>query len=400
MASATFDQFRSLVLRDESLQFRLRGHADWREFSAVCLALATKRGCSLSGADLDAARAAATPYRLEPRRRSNAPAAALDEVLPLGWTPVEFTAAGPSVEWCDLRGLRFDDPFFDQTVRRGMRDPYRLLFRARTSIAALKDVFDRADRLELAGSVLHSSRCGSTLVCRMLRELVGAVVLSEPPVLDDVLRAPGVDDGARGQWLEWMLGALTQRRAPDERQGFVKFDAWAARDLPLIQCVLPHTPWVFLYRDPVAVVASQRNEPSMLAAPGMLPPELFGVDLAGALELGLEDYCAMVVATVCEDALAGLEHGGLAVDYEELPEAVWTRILPHFGISAEPGERARMSTAANRDAKRPYQAFDRAARARAVSPVARSAAERRAGAVYARLQAHDAAQQVRTTRAC
>ena len=201
MASATFDRFRSLVLRDESLQFRLRGHADWYEFSAVCRALAIERGCPLSGADLEAARAAATPYRLEPRRRSDALAAPLDEVLPLGWTPVEFTAAGPSVEWCDLRGVRFDDPFFEQTVRRAMQDPYRLLFRARTSVAALKDVFDRADRLELAGSVFHSSRCGSTLVCRMLGQLAGAVVLSEPPVLDDVLRAPGVDGGVRGQWL-------------------------------------------------------------------------------------------------------------------------------------------------------------------------------------------------------
>jgi len=390
--SASFDRFRALVVGDESLQGRLRGGQDWDCFSALCTSLAADLGCALAPGDLDAARAAAHRSRLEPRPPDDTRSEALEAAAPSGWTPVDFNSADRNVQWCDLRGVAFEDPSFQGTVRRASRDHYRLLFRARTGLAALADAAARDRPLEPAGFIFHASRCGSTLVCRMLVELADTVVLSEPGVVDQVLRATGVDDATRQHWLASMIGALTQGRAPGERRAVIKFDAWSVRDLPLIRRAFPDTPWVFLYRDPASVVASQCHLPGMPGAPGLLPPELFGLDLAGALALAREEYCAKVIGTVCEDALAELDNGGRVIAYDELPEAVWRQIMPHFGIAAQREDRARMRVAAELDSKRPYQRFDAAAPTHEVTPAMRAASDRFAGAAYARLETHRASQ--------
>ena len=45
------------------------------------------------------------------------------------------------------------------------------------------------------------------------------------------------------------------------------------------------------------------------------------------------------------------------VDYDTLPDAIWQRIAPHFGIELDAGMRERVAQAAGRDAKRPGRVF-------------------------------------------
>src|SRR5438552_3167636 len=56
-----------------------------------------------------------------------------------GWTPirVEWRDGAPWVDWCHTTGIEFNDPFFDQTVERCLRHPYRLAFRRLTPIECL-----------------------------------------------------------------------------------------------------------------------------------------------------------------------------------------------------------------------------------------------------------------------
>jgi len=71
-----------------------------------------------------------------------------------GFTPVSLNLApdAASVDWGDLAGLRFAEPFFDQTVERwaGGSAP-RLV---RTDLAAL-DALDAAPSLDPAALVFH-----------------------------------------------------------------------------------------------------------------------------------------------------------------------------------------------------------------------------------------------------
>ena len=125
----------------------------------------------------------------------------------------------------------------------------------------------------------------------------------------------------------------------------------------------------------------------MQMVPGMMPEGIYGI--AGAAHMPVEEYCARVLERVIEGVLDHLDlGGGLLVNYSELPQAVETRILPHFGIEPSPAGRAAMAAAGHRDAKTPALSFtgDSDAKQAAASAAVRAAAGR-LDAPYAALEA-------------
>ena len=110
----------------------------------------------------------------------------------VGWTPTAlvFDDRKPAVRWCFTEGIEFTDPMFNQTIERCLRDPFRLLFWRRTDMDVLAEFVTASPGLEPSGFIFHLSRCGSTLVAQMLAALSEALVMSEPPSFDHVLRAP------------------------------------------------------------------------------------------------------------------------------------------------------------------------------------------------------------------
>ena len=88
---------------------------------------------------------------------------------------------------------------------------------------------------------------------------------------------------------------------------------------------------------------------SQLQMPGMqmlaegIGPQLYGIERSYGPD-SAEDYYARILAKVCEPIVRHLSDGGLLVNYRQLPEAVWTAILPHFGVACSEDERARWRT--------------------------------------------------------
>ncbi len=110
------------------------------------------------------------------------------------WTPVrlDFSGPAPAVYWADLSAERFVEPFFDQTVTRWASGPTARPL-VRTGLEALV-ALDGEPSLEPAGIIFHLSRCGSTLVSRLLGTLPGVVVLAEPGPLNSILGLDRVDE--------------------------------------------------------------------------------------------------------------------------------------------------------------------------------------------------------------
>jgi hypothetical protein len=311
-----------------------------------------------------------------------------------GWVPirVSWRDARPSVDWCRLGDVRFDEPFFEQTIARCLRHPFNLAFRRQTPIEALGELEAACPGLYPAGLVFHMSRCGSTLVSRMLAALPDSLVISEAGPVDSVLRAryhdPSVTDEQRARWLRGIIGALGQRWHGPERRYILKLDAWHALELPLIERAFPGVPWVFLYRDPVEVLVSHQREPSWMMS-AVNAPALLGVDAASAHRVPREEYCARVLARICE---AVLEHGGgrgRLIRYRELPDAAWERIPRLFGLALSEADLSRMREAARFDAKRPTRPFedDATAKQREASAAVREAAARWLASLHQRLEA-------------
>ena len=75
-------------------------------------------------------------------------------------------------------------------------------------------------------------------------------------------------------------------------------------------------------------------------------------------ELDEADYRARVLAAFAKagrDAVAGGK--GLILDHEELPEALWTTLPAHFGLTLDAGAVAAVRGMARRHSKRPDQPF-------------------------------------------
>jgi hypothetical protein len=312
----------------------------------------------------------------------NSPTTSLD-----GWTPIRVHWRDePVVEWCWTSDLVFSDPFFVQTIERALRLPYSLLFRRETPLDALDEL---EPGLEPSGFVMHVSRCGSTLVSQMLASVPQHLVLSEPVPVDHILSVAS-PEAARVSWLRGMISALGRRRRGDERGYIVKLDAWHACHLATVRRAFPEVPWLFLFREPVEVLASQLRHRGAQMVPGALDPALFGLDREAIVRMPQEEYCARVLAAICRSALEHRDGRALFVDYRELPDAVLERVLDAFGLDCDAAERTTMEDVARYDAKNPFLPFPGidAAGNREVSPALREAADRWVRPLYEQLLAY------------
>jgi len=116
---------------------------------------------------------------------------------------------------------------------------------------------------------------------------------------------------------------------------------------------LPEVPWVFVYRDTVEIIMSHLNQGTRTtpkvcsrhrwAPTYMQPPTTMKIIEEAGKSLGdvnLIEYCAAHIAGLSLSALQ--EHnrgeesnfpGGRFVNYQQMPEIVWEKILPeHFGV--------------------------------------------------------------------
>lgn len=310
---------------------------------------------------------------------------------PAGFLPASATAssAGPVIDWTWFGPEPLVEPFFEGAIRGARRHPFNRIFHWRMSLGDfVAGAGDAADSLAPDGFIFHMSRCGSTLVSQMLARCASNSVISEAAPIDFAVQT------GDPQILRAMVQAFGRRRSGRERRLFVKLDSWHALALPLFERAFPRTPWIFLFRDPVEVMVSQRREPGAQMVPHLVAPSIYGLD---PMTPG-PDYTARVLSRICmaaADALASPR--GLAVNYRELPSALEGRILPHFGLVPDAADLDAMRSALGVDAKSPALPFfpDSATKQAAASAHLRELTEQHLTAVIGRLDAIAATQSER-----
>lgn len=263
------------------------------------------------------------------------------------WTPVRLDFSGPKpvVYWADLTSERFVEPFLDQTVAHWAAGP-----RARPPVQTGLDALVALDcepSLEPAGMIFHLSRCGSTLVSRLLGTLPGVVVLNEPAPLNNLLGlgSQQVDETTLVELVRLVVRALGRRRHGDERQVVLKCSSWNIRRRAILTAAFPEAPWVWVQRDPARVLASLlHNPPGWLgrqAVPGRAAAR-FGLDPDAVEAMSRTEFAARALGAMLESA-ASDPAGRLCIDYADLPEGVWLSVAPHFGIDVDSAAIARMT---------------------------------------------------------
>jgi hypothetical protein len=283
-----------------------------------------------------------------------------------------------------VAGSTLDQGAFRQTIDRCLLRPFPLLVRRSTPLARLAE----REGPPVAGVVAHVSRCGSTLVARMLAEVPGSLVLSEAPPIDQVLRGPG-SEAERARHLRALVAALAAPWSEGVERLFLKLDSWSTAELGVVRRAFPDAPWVFVYRDPLEVVVSQLRLRGAHLVPGLLPPALFGIADDELPTLVPETFAARVIGSIEEAGLRALELGsGRLVCYPQLPAAVPSLVVDHLGIPLEDADRERLLATAEFAAKNPGLYFepDAAGKQAAATPAMRDAVERYAAPAYAELE--------------
>jgi hypothetical protein len=341
------DRFRALVSKNE----KLREVPDRRELLVEATREATRLGFGFHEADLEAAARSAS---------TEAPADLT------GWIPfhLEFPeAAGPAVaEWIYAPGERLTEPFFEDSIRKFRWNPLTSLTRCKASLPAGTGA--------PAGMIFHLSRCGSTLVAKSFAALPQTTVLSEPPPCDQILQC-AASDAQKIALLRSFVGAF----AGPWR--ILKLDAWHLPHLRIIRKAFPDTPWMFLFRHPLEVLASHLRQPGLHMIP---PPEN---------RLPRVEFIAGVLFGILRAALeARSEPGGLFIDYTELPGAITGKIAEHFGMPLSESDCLLMRETSQVDAKRPSNTFvpDTEAKRQAVLEYQDNPAVRELVSLYDRLR--------------
>ncbi|MFT4253419.1 MAG: hypothetical protein QM608_13125, partial [Caulobacter sp.] len=150
----------------------LADHFRDEDFATALKRLAEERGLAFP--------AAAIGERLERRMFVHRPVAP-----PAGWLPIALAPDEDAVDWAFFGARRLTESFFGQSVPPVRSSPLNRFARLRTPLSALEGLAGPAPD----GLVFHMSRCGSTLVGRMLGAAEGATVLSEAAPIDAVVRA-------------------------------------------------------------------------------------------------------------------------------------------------------------------------------------------------------------------
>jgi hypothetical protein len=271
------------------------------------------------------------------------------------WTPVSLNLGhGPeSVDWGDLRATSFTEPFFDQTIERWAGSAAARL--VRTDLDALLDL-EAAPSPEPSALIFHLSRCGSTLLSRLLGTLPGLRVISEPSPLNSLLteRAHEPDDAHSLRLLRALVAALGRGAEGAAPCYVLKLSSWNIRKLALYRAAFPRTKLIWLQRAPREVLASLLRQPAgwlQLRHDPLLARAIFGIDEEDALARDLAGFCGEAVASLLDAARDLPAAATLYLDYRDLPAAVASRVAPFLGLTLGDDDRARLAEEARFDAK-------------------------------------------------
>lgn len=177
------------------------------------------------------------------------------ETLSRHWIPYTYDRRKDEVRWCLPQG-RAVQPFYDEYISHCRKHFLSALVSPRSSLDSLIKYATRSAQFpDPSGFIFHLSRCGSTLVSGCFAEMEHCSVLSESPLLTDILLARHLSRDDKKALLRVCL-YLQGRPSANQPHVIVKWNAWDIFYWELIREIWPHVPVLLLTRDPVEILAS------------------------------------------------------------------------------------------------------------------------------------------------
>lgn len=270
---------------------------------------------------------------------------AVNGLVPVAIDPESETGGGGKVLWADIGDHPFREWQFLYTVQTLARqDAIGEAFT--TDFSILLDDRILADPISPEGLIFHISRCGSTLTAKALARSPRNVVINQGGPLQRGFWATITRDWAQDaaptpdnlKAFRNLVLAMARRRRPEQRHAFVKFISWNTLYLDFVSRAFPDVPAVFLYRNPVEVIASVlRETTAILWAKGRRQAGfLTGMDWRETVAMDEVRYLAICFA---EYFRVALNAGGRVthINYTDIKPEKFPTILRR-GLRFDPGQ--------------------------------------------------------------
>lgn len=137
-----------------------------------------------------------------------------------------------------------------------------------TDLSLLDQVEPISDGIPPQGLIFHVSRCGSTLFTKALASSPGNLTINQGGPLQEGFWAAITDQWRTApepsprklRMLRNLVLLLTRRRRPEYRRSFIKLISWNVIYLDFIRRAFPEAHILYLYRDPLEVIATVLQE--------------------------------------------------------------------------------------------------------------------------------------------
>ncbi|MGZ4068219.1 MAG: sulfotransferase family protein, partial [Bacteroidia bacterium] len=194
----------------------------------------------------------------------------------------------------------FTEPFFEETIACCRSHPYNSAkFRSVSSLDSMIEWSGLLPEIHRPAFIFHVSRCGSTLVSQLIGLDEKYTVLSEVPLFDELLRVShklnNIDERRQKKLFQAAVKFVGQSRTGSGDHLFIKTDSWHICFHKRLRQFYPDAPFFLLYRSPDEVVYSHQKLRGMQAVPGLIEPEIFGLDKKEIKDLTLDAYTARVL---------------------------------------------------------------------------------------------------------
>jgi len=270
--------------------------------------------------------------------------------------PVGFSQDHQSILWRDVGDCPFRHSFFTWSLDNWEAEHGKGATYA-TKLSILEDTHFKVETVAPKLFIFHMSRCGSTVLSRAIAQGSDIIVMSEVPVINELLgylcnrdlRIP-INDPIKLQMLRSLIVALGRRRWDSQQSYVVKFSSWNVMLLESIRAAFSGVPCLFVYRDPAEVIIAHLLKPSgFFGRQGCLVSQaLTGLDHSQLSAMSQLDYTAKCLDDIMS---AGHMMADYYLNYPNINKALLPRLLRYCDIQCAKEQLATMILAFDQDAK-------------------------------------------------
>lgn len=214
------------------------------------------------------------------------------------WIPYKLIETDKEAyfEWIYLADVNFAEPFFTDTIAKC--NGHKFNSKQNKAVSTVENLIEWSQELEsveLRSLVFHVSRCGSTMLSQCFAASAQNIMISEAPIIDQVLRSDYFGLDKKTALIKAVLNFLGQKRFPQQKHLIVKLDAWHIFNAGYFRSIFPEVPFGLLYRNPTEVLKSHQKMMGMHMVPNLIPPSVFGISSQEIEETSFRQYGALVL---------------------------------------------------------------------------------------------------------